>query len=136
MISFKKNPHCSTKEVQKRTWNAVDNLFYVGFKLIVSGSKEGTLQGDNCNKDFYQPFKFSTSGNSKCIFQKSYCNDEGQVLYRNGTNKTDNVCRCDYTRGYDFIVRPKHRCGCLPSVEDCSCYLKNCSYNEMLSQGM
>lgn len=79
---------------------------------------------------------FQLPGTVNVFFKNLTATMKDKYYFRNGTNKTDNVCRCDYTRGYDFIVRPKHRCVCLPSVEDCSCYLKNCSYNEMLSQGM
>ncbi|XP_052075788.1 uncharacterized protein LOC127713858 isoform X2 [Mytilus californianus] len=104
-----------------------------GQKLIVAGSFQGTLQGADCDNDFYQPFQFLSSGNSRCVYKKSYCNEEGQIISSNGTVKTDSVCRCDYTRGFDFIVRPKHRCDCVPAKEDCSCYLKLCSSNEMLS---
>ncbi|XP_052075798.1 uncharacterized protein LOC127713869, partial [Mytilus californianus] len=104
-----------------------------GQKLIVAGSINGTLQGAPCENDFYQPFKFLSSGNSRCAYKKSYCNEEGQVIYGNGTQITDSVCRCDYTRGFNFIIRPKHRCYCVPSDEDCSCYSKICPYNYILS---
>ncbi|CAC5359852.1 unnamed protein product [Mytilus coruscus] len=104
-----------------------------GQKLIVAGSFQGTLQGSYCDNDFYQPFQFWSSGNSRCVYKKSYCREEGQIISSNGTVKTDSVCRCDYTRGFDFIVRPKHRCYCVPAKEDCSCYLKLCSSNEILS---
>ncbi|XP_071124005.1 uncharacterized protein [Mytilus edulis] len=104
-----------------------------GQKLIVAGSFQGTLQGADCDNDFYQPFQFWSSGNSRCVYKKSYCSEEGQIISSNGTEKTDSVCRCDYTRGFDFIVRPNHRCYCEPAKEDCSCYLKSCSSNEILS---
>ncbi|XP_076072010.1 uncharacterized protein LOC143043715 [Mytilus galloprovincialis] len=74
-----------------------------------------------------------SSGNSRCIYKKSFCNEEGQVYSNNGTLKKNRICRCDYTRGYDFVVRPNRRCYCEPSEEDCSCYLKLCSSDEMLS---
>ncbi|CAC5359809.1 unnamed protein product [Mytilus coruscus] len=104
-----------------------------GQKLIVAGSFTGTLQGAPCENYFYQPFKFLSSGNSRCVYKKSYCNEEGQVIYGNGTQKTDSKCRCDYTRGYNFIIRPKHGCYCVPTAEDCYCYSKICPSNYILS---
>ncbi|CAC5355617.1 unnamed protein product [Mytilus coruscus] len=104
-----------------------------GQKLIVAGSSNGTLQGADCNSDFYQPFKFLSSGNSRCVYEKSYCNGEGLVTSSNGTLENDRSCRCDYTRGYNFINQPKHRCYCVPSEEDCSCHLKICPSNHILS---
>ncbi|XP_052076510.1 uncharacterized protein LOC127714492 isoform X2 [Mytilus californianus] len=102
-------------------------------KLIVAGSSNGTLQGADCDSEFYQPFKFLSSGSSRCVYEKSYCSGEGLVTSRNGTLEKDRSCRCDYTRGYDFIDQPKHRCHCVPSEEDCSCHLKICPSNYILS---
>lgn len=107
----------------------------LGRKNVVAGSSNGTLQRDDCNNYFYQPFKFLTSGNSHCVYKTSNCSEEGQVVYKNGTKKNDTLCRCDYTRGYHFIIQPKHRCYCVPSEEDCSCHLKECQANFILSPG-
>ncbi|CAC5359857.1 unnamed protein product [Mytilus coruscus] len=107
-----------------------------GKKLIVAGSTQGTIQGANCRNDFYQPFKFWTNESHSCVLTKSYCNEEGQVVYRNETTKEDRSCRCDDTRGFDFIIRPKHRCYCIPSEEDCSCHLKIWPSYYNFSQGM
>lgn len=64
------------------------NMFlYVGHKLTVSGSTNGTLQGADCKNDFYQPFKFLSSGNSRCVYKKSFCSEDGQVAQSNGTLK-------------------------------------------------
>ncbi|XP_063416229.1 uncharacterized protein LOC134697872 [Mytilus trossulus] len=104
-----------------------------GRKLIVAGSSEGTLQGNDCGTNVYQPFKFLSSGNSRCVYKKSDCSEEGQVVFRNGTEKNDRSCRCDYTRGYNFITRPNHPCLCVPSKEDCSCYHKICPTKYILS---
>lgn len=113
-----------------------ENMYFcLGHKFIVAGSSKGTLQGADCNSDFYQPFTFLSSGNSRCVFKKSHCSEEGQVVYRNGTSREDRSCRCDYTRGYDFINKPRHRCYCEPSEEDCSCHLKICQSDYILSQG-
>ncbi|CAG2218604.1 unnamed protein product [Mytilus edulis] len=70
-----------------------------GYKLIVAGS----LQGYPCDHEFYQPFKFSSIGNSRCVYKQSYCSEEGQVVYRNGTEKIVRSCRCDYTRDYECL---------------------------------
>ncbi|CAC5422511.1 unnamed protein product [Mytilus coruscus] len=107
-----------------------------GYKLLVACSFQGTLDGDSCDHDFYQPFKFLSSGNSRCVHKTSYCNEEGQVVYSNGTVENDILCRCDYTKGYDFIIRPKHPRSCVPSEEDCSCYHKRCSAGYILPPGM
>lgn len=111
-------------------------LYLIGQKLIVAGSSNGTLQGADCNSEFYQPFKFLSSGSSRCVYEKSYCSGEGQVVFTNGTLENDRSCRCDYTRGYDFVNKPRHRCYCAPSEEDCSCHLKLCQSNYILSPGM
>lgn len=116
--------------------NICDSISYIGQKLTISGSITGTLQGADCDNDFYQPLKFWTSENSRCVFEKSYCSGEGQVIFSNGTTKEDRSCRCDYTTGYDFIVRPKQQCQCEPAEEDCSCYLNLCSSQDRLSQSM
>ncbi|XP_076072014.1 uncharacterized protein LOC143043719 [Mytilus galloprovincialis] len=104
-----------------------------GYKLVVSGSKHGTLDGDLCEKNFYQPFPFNSSGNSRCVYQKSHCSEAGQVIYSNGTSKANIECRCDHMKGYDFLHRPKNLCFCVPFEEDCTCYLKICSSDDILS---
>ncbi|XP_071124004.1 uncharacterized protein [Mytilus edulis] len=105
-----------------------------GKKIIVEGSTQETLQGAKCSSDFYQPFKFVTNGSYGCVLTKSYCNEEGQVVYGYGTTKNDTLCRCDYTRGYYFTIPPKQTCYCVPSEEDCSCHLKLCPPNYNLTQ--
>ncbi|VDI09723.1 Hypothetical predicted protein [Mytilus galloprovincialis] len=100
-----------------------------GFKYVISGN----LNGEPCNRTRYQPFKFSMDGNSDCVFLKSMCSEDGQIVYSNGTTKTDITCRCDYTRGYNFVKIPKHTCYCDPSREDCSCYKKPCGDHEVLT---
>lgn len=49
--------------------------------------------------------------------------------------KEDRACRCDNTRNYSFIKTPRNLCFCLPTKEDCSCYLKQCLVNNTLSAG-
>ncbi|CAG2253821.1 unnamed protein product [Mytilus edulis] len=125
---FNRNEHYFTQFCRKQS-----DFEAPGHKLIVAGSSNGTLQGADCNSEFYQPFKFLSSGSSRCVYEKSYCSGEGQVVYRNGTLENDRSCRCDYTRGYDFVNKPRHRCYCVPSEEDCSCHLKLCQSNYILS---
>ncbi|XP_071125223.1 uncharacterized protein [Mytilus edulis] len=99
-----------------------------GYKIQIIGSFESVP----CANDRYQPITFWTNSNL-CKFGKSVCTDEGQVLFSLGTTKTDSTCRCDYTKGYDFVVRPKSSCFCLPSEEDCSCFIRNCPSGFVLS---
>lgn len=115
---------------------SIQQFWFIGQKLIVAGSVQGTLQGANCDDAFYQPFQFLSSMNSRYAYRTSYCSEEGQTIFSNGSTLRDRLCRCDYTKSYDFIVRPKHRCYCVPTEEDCSCHLKTCSSNDMLSPGM
>ncbi|XP_071150395.1 uncharacterized protein [Mytilus edulis] len=88
----------------------------------------GGLDADIRSSERFQPWPitFYTNVSTNCIFLKSKCNEEGQVLYGNGNRNTDATCRCDYTRGYDFLKKPRNPCFCIPSEEDCSCYLKKC----------
>ncbi|CAG2200452.1 unnamed protein product [Mytilus edulis] len=85
-----------------------------------------------CNTGRYQPIVFTTHGNSECIYSKSKCTDEGQVVFRNDSSSRDVACRCDYTKGYAFVTKPKNSCFCKPSEEDCSCFRARCI---QLSQG-
>ncbi|VDH97229.1 Hypothetical predicted protein [Mytilus galloprovincialis] len=102
------------------------------YKVIVRGS----IDGETCKKNFYQPFKFNSHGNSGCVYKISVCTEEGQVVYRNGNFQTDSVCRCDDSKGYAFICQPQPRCYCVPAEEDCSCYFKKCSPDNILSKGI
>lgn len=92
-----------------------------------------------CSFDRYQPWPiiYKTNESSGCIFMKTHCTDEGQLVYQSGDSNTDTTCRCDYSKGYDFLFKPKHPCFCVPRIEDCSCYLKTCSQsNPVNSRGM
>ncbi|CAC5366232.1 unnamed protein product [Mytilus coruscus] len=93
-----------------------------GYKQILLG---GTTR-EPCSDDRFQPFTFWTNGSSKCVYKKTHCNQEGQVIYNNGTLQTNRICRCDYTNNYDFVLKPRNGCFCVPSEEDCSCYVKTC----------
>ncbi|CAC5410613.1 TTN [Mytilus coruscus] len=101
-------------------------------KLFITGRKavlRGGIDADICSVERYQPFpiRFYTNASTNCIFLKSVCNEEGQVVYGHGNRNTDTTCRCDYRRGFDFLVKPNNQCFCKPLQEDCSCYFKTCS---------
>ncbi|CAG2217064.1 unnamed protein product [Mytilus edulis] len=111
------------------------------YKSFPTGRKHvlrGGLDADICSFERYQPWPitFYTNVSTNCIFLKSACNEEGQVVYDNGNRNTDITCRCDYTRGYDFVNKPQNPCFCEPSKEDCSCFLKTCpKASDKLSSG-
>ncbi|CAG2212359.1 unnamed protein product [Mytilus edulis] len=100
-----------------------------GYKQILLG---GTTRKP-CSEYRYQPFTFWTNGSSKCVYKKTSCSREGQVIYNNGTALSDRTCRCDYTNNYDFLVKPRNNCFCVPTVEDCSCYVKPCPVGSLLT---
>lgn len=105
---------------------------FLGYKYIISGN----INGKSCEKNRFQPFKFGTNGNSECIFKKTTCNGEGQVIYGNGSSTTDISCRCDYTKGFAFVQKPRNVCYCNQYEEDCSCFKKLCYEKEILTPGM
>lgn len=94
----------------------------------------GNLDGQVCSKKRYQPELHFTSDGSDCIYQKSSCNETGQIRINDVSSITDTKCTCDYTLGYAFVSEPSNQCYCIPSQEDCSCFLKRCPYNYQLSQ--
>ncbi|CAC5415466.1 unnamed protein product [Mytilus coruscus] len=100
-----------------------------GYKFIVRGN----LDGSQCNETRYQPTKFWTNGSSECIYKKSNCSEEGLIIHAKGNSTSDTTCRCDYTKGYAFVNRPKGECFCDPTVEDCSCYRKPCNKSHVLT---
>ena len=70
------------------------------------------------------------------VFMRSrYVVKKGRFLKKNGTTISDRTCRHDYSRGYDFVVKPKDDCECIPSEEDCCCYHKTCQTGFILSPG-
>ncbi|XP_076072012.1 uncharacterized protein LOC143043717 [Mytilus galloprovincialis] len=101
-----------------------------GYKQILLG---GTTR-EPCSDNRFQPFTFWTNGSSKCVYKKTNCNQEGQVIHNNGSLKTDRICRCDYTNNYDFVLKPRNGCFCVPSEEDCSCYVKTCPTGHRLTR--
>ncbi|XP_052077388.1 uncharacterized protein LOC127715390 isoform X3 [Mytilus californianus] len=100
-----------------------------GHKLQIVGS----LEVAKCASERYQPYIFWTNGSHLCKFEKSNCTDEGQVLFSLGSTKEDSTCRCDYTNGYAFVTRPRNTCFCMPTEEDCSCFIRECPSGLVLS---
>ncbi|CAC5383012.1 unnamed protein product [Mytilus coruscus] len=108
------------------------NMFYDAFfgnKYVLRGRLDFTP----CATDRYQPIRLWSNASSQCIYKKSQCIGNGQIMHRNGTEESDTSCRCDYTRGFDFINKPKNASFCIPSEEDCSCHKKKCPHNGVLS---
>lgn len=105
----------------------------------ITGSKRifvGDFSRGNCKKTRFQPTKFWTNESmSDCIYVKSNCREEGQILYMDHSSKNDSRCRCDYKKKYSFIKTPRNGCYCVPTEEDCSCFIKTCPVNLTLSGG-
>ncbi|CAG2195655.1 unnamed protein product [Mytilus edulis] len=101
------------------------------------GSKRiyvGYFSRGYCLQMRFQPFLFWTNGTmSDCIFSKSFCSGEGQLVYKEDSTKDDRTCRCDHKKGYSFLKIPRNYCFCIPTEEDCSCYVKSCPVNQTLS---
>ncbi|CAC5424765.1 unnamed protein product [Mytilus coruscus] len=137
--------HCNSTSKYFCLYNNVKNKYVEGCngpdwdrKVLcdIKGSKRiysGSFTRGNCSQNHYQPFLFLTNGSSDCIFAKSVCGEEGQLVYKDDSTKDDRACRCDYTRNYSFIKTPRNLCYCIPTEEDCSCYIKQCLVNNTLS---
>ncbi|XP_052063975.1 uncharacterized protein LOC127704118 isoform X2 [Mytilus californianus] len=92
------------------------------------------LNAKRCPVSRYQPFAYWTNDENRCIYQNSNCTAEGQhLLSRSGTTTADITCRCDYRKGYSYLIRPNDPCNCKPNEEDCSCYIKFCNEDHALS---
>ncbi|VDI56175.1 Hypothetical predicted protein [Mytilus galloprovincialis] len=100
-----------------------------GYKFIIRGN----IDGIECKKKRYQPIKFWTNGSYHCLLEKTACNGQGQVIHDEGNSTSDRTCRCDYTRGFAFVIRPKQDCFCHPAHEDCSCFIKPCSKFQVMT---
>ncbi|XP_071164571.1 uncharacterized protein [Mytilus edulis] len=88
---------------------------------------------ETCPVSTYQPFLFRSNERYKCTYLKSICSLDGQVKVNDGTTTSDKACRCDYNRGYAFVIRPQNQSACIPSQEDCSCYSKRCEKDQHLN---
>lgn len=110
-------------------------IFIAGLKFIISGS----FRNVKCLDGRYQPFTFGSSQSSDCSYLKSNCTETGQIISDLASNITDSIgdsnCRCDYRRNFAFISPPRNPCFCIPSEEDCSCYITQCPNNTILSPG-
>ncbi|XP_071127700.1 uncharacterized protein [Mytilus edulis] len=109
--------------------NRKDNFVRAGLKYVISG----TYRNVRCSDGRYQPVRFWSNQSSVCMNLKSECNGFGEIVYNNISSINDATCRCDYTRGYAFVSKPRNKCFCVPLEEDCSCYIKKCSTNTSLS---
>lgn len=107
------------------------HILITGYKFIIRGN----LDGIHCEKNRYQPIKFWTNGSNSCILAKTGCNELGQVIHDEGNSTSDRTCRCDYTKGFAFVKKPKQECFCQPSLEDCSCLMKPCDRLQVLTPG-
>lgn len=105
--------------------------FVSGYKFVISGSLDRT----SCGSEMIQPFSLLSNTSSKCVTRKSQCNGEGQVVYSDGTTTDDRSCSCNYIDNFAFVTRPKSKCFCIPSQEDCSCYYKPCPVGNFLTPG-
>lgn len=111
----------------------IKSFYLIGSKRIYS---ESFTRG-NCKQERYQPFTFETNkGMTDCVFVKSVCNEEGQILHNDDSTKADISCRCDSDKRYAFIKTPKKSWYCIPTEEDCSCYIIPCPVNFTLSAGI
>lgn len=110
---------------------------FISCSCYIAGSKRiyaGDFSRGYCEQERFQPFLFWTNGSiSDCIFTKSICSEAGQLVYKDETTKADRTCRCDYKKNYSFIKTPRNACACVPTEEDCSCYIKSCPVNHLLA---
>ncbi|CAC5407954.1 KIFC1 [Mytilus coruscus] len=106
-----------------------ENDFLKSEKYVITGN----LRNVDCSSERYQPFRLWSNVSGECLNQKSLCEGEGQVIVKNGSLIGDRTCRCDYTKGYKFIKRPKQNCSCSPLQEDCSCYISKCPGGSVLT---
>ncbi|CAC5403770.1 unnamed protein product [Mytilus coruscus] len=94
----------------------------------------GDFTREKCIQKRFQPFKFWTNeSTSDCIYTKSICSEEGQLIFNDNSTKDDRTCRCNYKRNYSFVATPRNVCFCIPTEEDCSCHIKSCPVNLILS---
>ncbi|XP_052084074.1 uncharacterized protein LOC127721356 isoform X2 [Mytilus californianus] len=101
------------------------------------GSKRifaGYFTREQCIQERFQPIKFRTNESmSDCVYAKSICSEEGQLMQKENSTKDDRTCRCDHRKNYSFIHTPRNLCFCIPTKEDCSCFIRSCPANYTLS---
>lgn len=112
-------------------------LIYIFFLLGLQIVMNWNLDAKPCSDERFSPHNIWSNEGPYCQFKKYLCSEEGQVTVENGNTSTDNSCRCDYTKGYDYLHRPKNPCRCFPE-EDCSCYKSTCFNRRgyILTQGL
>ncbi|CAG2193458.1 unnamed protein product [Mytilus edulis] len=88
----------------------------------IQDKNSGNLNSENCPGDEFQFEPSWSNEQSRCLFRKSFCNEEGQIIYSDENSSRDRRCVCDYTNGYKFTTYPINRNYCVPFEEDCSCY--------------
>ncbi|XP_052101856.1 uncharacterized protein LOC127735651 [Mytilus californianus] len=101
-----------------------------GLRIVYSGN----LHAEDCQNPRYSPSPVLSNDSAECNLLKSNCKEEGQVIADNATSNTDRTCRCDYTKGYNYIIKPIDPCKCSPVKEDCSCYSNTCPVGYTLNQ--
>lgn len=106
-------------------------VFTLGLKYVISR----TFRRFPCSTNRFQPITFWSNRSTDCLYLKSPCSETGQLVLDNTSTIGDSTCRCDYTRHYAFVSPPRNLCFCTPSLEDCSCYIKQCPENTTLSPG-
>ena len=109
--------------------NRPPDFVRLGKRYVIIGSRTDS----NCYSERYQPFIFWSNETSDCVYQKSLCSEIGQTIYDRRSTREDSTCSCDYAKGYGFVTQPKNIKYCIPSKEDCSCYLVQCADNNTLS---
>lgn len=126
--------HCILKDEDK-TYKEYCRTFEwvtVGNFPIIRGLREH-IDYEKCPPERYQPKLVMSNDYYQCQFRKSGCSEEGQLKYNMAeTTTNDTKCGCDYTRGYAFVGKPRNTCYCIPSEEDCSCYLNKCKKEQKL----
>lgn len=103
----------------------------LGEYYVITGSRRNI----ECKRTTYQPYSLWSNESRSCAFEKSKCTQSGQVMYRIGSPIEDSQCRCDNTKQYAFVSTPENRCFCIPSKEDCSCFIKQCGFGYILNAG-
>lgn len=113
---------------------------FISISCDIAGTKRiyaGDFSRGYCLSNRFQPIRFWTNGSmSDCVFAKSICSGDGQLVFNDDSTKEDRSCRCDYKKNYSFIKTPRHLCYCIPTEEDCSCYVRSCPVNQTLSAGI
>lgn len=108
--------------------------FFIGEKSVINSGNFDTV---DCSDERYQTRPFSSTQGTNCTLQKSLCNEEGQVIYNNGSTTADRKCTCDYTKNYAFVYAKRNDlCSCDPVQEDCTCLIKKCNNGQKLSSGI